>query len=557
MISPHKGLRNLAADTVLKPQMAKFMRFIARFTTPAPSHERDTLSDLDLLLSQAPSLNHFLGNKALIEKYFDALNSYLGRNRLSRKSFNAILGQLRSISEKSPEIAKQLWIPARPQEFEILTAGQTTGRSLNPFLWRLYRANWLNELADTATQSNSLEKLRENSIGILLSVGARANAFDHSIQVYPRRQRDFLRSKFYSDLQKDEELKQVAALYLYDFLNADRNRPFMELNDADLVVDFFKNLKQNPRQILPALFEVPIPRTFFSAIKRLVPEASELLRDELLFPVNRVQTARKKWIPEPPSRIARYRTTAVHPFHGVWVGISAKDCAGGDPDHLPSLTPERWAIGGLKDAKTFFIERSGRYHGVVRCIPLRKPNDRIYASMDIWCAVLSNPVILTQDTPLQDLPTDRLRATLFDIWFPEFVKMLPSRWAGAMISESTIIDNTRIKPTILESPHFLAGEDLGSHTDFVHLDPQACRLSRVLRSRDSSDVFSGEMLFDAKIRDAGRMTLLKVLQPSVLLDPIFFEMIFKKQTQTVRLRTRNYLNFVNQSSVITPNQNSC
>jgi hypothetical protein len=551
MISPFKGFRHLLTETALSPQLTGFMRVIARFNRPSPSHQKSTLAELDLLVMQAENLDQFLSDKNLIEKYFSALSSYLGRNRLPRKAFNAILAQVRMVSASSPEIAKQLWTPVAPREFEILTAGQTTGRSLNPFLWRLYRANWMNDLATAASRGESLEKMRERALSILLSIGARASAFDHSIQAYPRRKRDFLRSTFYADLQKDSELNQVAALYLYDFINADRNRPFLQLNDADLIIDFLKNLKQNPRQVLPLCFDAPIPRTLFSVIKRLVPNPTDLLRDELLFPVNRIQTARKKWIAESPSRVARYRTTAAHPFHGIWVGILAKDCAGGDPDHLDSLTPERWAIGGLKDAKTFFVERNGRYLGVIRCIPLRKPNDRIYASLDIWCAVLSNPVILAQNSTTPQMPMDRLRATLFDIWFPEFVKMLPSRWAGVMMSKSEIIDNTRVKQMIVESPHFIAGEDLGPHTNFIHLDPQVYRVSRLLRSSCSSELFSGEMLFDAKIRDAGRMTLLKTLPPMILQDAEFCEKTFRKLPRTVQLRAVNYLNFVNRSLVVT------
>src|SRR5258708_6064848 len=112
----------------------------------APSEEKSlTLADLDRVISQAKNLDAFLQDEQLQTSYFELLKLYYGVD--SEESFRAILKQLKTLSERIPEIKARLWeTEGMGTAFNIQTSVRTSGRKIVDKEWTEYMRNWREKL---------------------------------------------------------------------------------------------------------------------------------------------------------------------------------------------------------------------------------------------------------------------------------------------------------------------------------------------------------------------------------------------------------------------------
>ncbi len=492
------------------------LQFAVRLLSPRSHADRTTtIADLDALVARAPSLDRFLDDASLIEGYFKALRDYFGAARFPRQSFQAILEQVKRVAREVPGFGENLWrVGLAGCDFEIKTAGQTTGRRVQINLWRLYRFQWLSSLRETAGLRESSANARQVLAQIYLrELQARSAAFE--IEIARGRQRTseditrpglsrrdarLLRAHFYSGFRKDRELASIAAFFLYSYLTAPARQRFFQYSDADLIIGFFKELKQNPRAVTAIFSEMRVPSALLSAIKRLIPSAQELLSDHRMFPLNTAPGGGKITVR------ANYVTRFIRPFHAIWLGIPENDCLAGDPGLLEFVTPERWAVSALAGAVTTVIEKNGRYQGFARFVPLKSVNGEIFASFEAWAPVLAHRVVLVGQHGTGD--AEKVSQLFFDSWYPKLMAVLPKNWKGLVVSESAMIDNAGVKLALAGSGFWSKGHDFGSASSLEHIDSAVNGIKGIVKPCGPAIRYCSDMIFDAKIPDAGRLRIL-------------------------------------------------
>ena len=481
--------------------------------------------DLDVVLERERSLSDFLANSELVEKYYQTLAGYLGRDRFPRRSYDAIMKQLLHLSKTVPGFDERAWLKPRAGvlDFEISTAGQSTGRDLNLSLWKHYRFRWLSQLqirsSAIGNESNTRQSLAEID-EYLSQFKRKTHLFDLELRIakqmhapkssslggVSKKEAALLRSQFYRTCRNDQKLQKIAAWFLYRHLTSDKNLHFFQFADADLIVHFLRELKQNPRQIFAAFPKMAIPGPLLSNIKSLIPNPTELLEDQRMFPVRKLKDNQNRDVAGRTTRHGLYRTRTIRPFHAIWLGIPANDCLAGDPTTLESLTPKRWGVSLLKDTLTCILERNGSYQGFVRCVPLTDSQQNIHASIEFWAPTMVSRVLLKSEA------LSVKSSLFFDAWLPKFSSKLPSSWKSLVISNSVLIDNSGIKRNLHTSKHWSDATEVESAAHLQHIDLLFDRVRQSTLNKEHVAELAGDMVFDAKISDATQLRRLSVLR---------------------------------------------
>jgi hypothetical protein len=307
-----------------------------------------------------------------------------------------------------------------------------------------------------------------------------------------------IRNSFYSNLMEDPDLKRVAARFLHSYLTHSQNKIFYDLIDADLIIHYLLELRQNPRVTIPGWLDAPIPNALLSLIKNSIPSTQSLLNDRIMFPCNNSQIIR--------ARSSEYQHFSVRPFHGLWTGIFAKDCLAGDDDYLPLLTPNRWAVALLEGAETEFLERNGRYQGFVRTVPINHFKEGLLHNLEVWVPIMSRSVIKMHVGG--DFPPRQ--TALFEQWFESWMGTELHRHRKIVVSNSRIVDNERVKDAIFNSRAFRDGQEVGRDLLGVVGDYEFMKGVNKLfpRSCAADKYYQTEVAIDATLRDAYRLRCL-------------------------------------------------
>lgn len=442
--------------------------------------QKSTILELDQILDAADSLEDFLNNKLLQERYFQTAATYFGSKKFKLASYEAILSQMKSISFEIPEISSRLWNrEIVPMVSNLSSITPTSGRTLNLILWRLYRSNWLSNIraaCNIGSNDRDLSYHFKKVCKDLNEIIRETNEWNHYItKIKPHlKSRSLLKEKtqFYLKLRKDLRLKRAAAYFILDYLFNYKINYFLALDDADLVLDFFKNLKQFPSQVLSREWKINPPEALLSCIKDWVPDTTVLLHDYHMFPRADSSSFIRNNKPMGYSKTATFTTRRIRPFHGVWVGVTLADCVGGDPDSLSKLSARRWTASCIQGAHTFAFEQNGKYVGFINSIPFMGTNGKIYGSFELAIPNIGRQVIVARSSgKLDENNYTKYPILLFDLWFPQYLKTLPKEWDGIIISDSVLCDLVQIKDVIRGSPHFISAKIIGTSKDFKLIDP--------------------------------------------------------------------------------------
>ncbi|MBC7386858.1 MAG: hypothetical protein H7301_11945 [Cryobacterium sp.] len=533
---PH--FRKLLIAFIRTPQVKTVTRWIAsslRFTERFNFLSRHRIArpssssvvQLDQVLNRAGSLHLFLKDESLQLAYYDALKNYFSSRSVFRKfpkkSFDAVLGQIRVLAREIPEFSAAAWaLKPNGTDFRIQMKEQNCGRKINPFLWRVYRYEWLDQLklqserlsepetkrilTETLARVRNFEKnLNEESIEFAAEKGAKAGRKSGKIR----------RNRFYADLVREEPLRRVAAKFLHAHLVRPQNQIFFEFIDADLIIYYLNELKQNPRKTLPPVLNAPIPNALLSVIKSLVPDPAQLLADRNLFPENPLPLDSN-----PGSSVgirhSEYSTSPVRPFHAIWSGIFGKDCLGGDASHLDKLCPARWAIPLLSGTKTWFVERNEKYQGFVRTVPLRHPQFKkdLY-NVEVWVPAMNRTAVVfsadKNQTPVQ--------SSVFDYWFNEWLRANIGPDQALLVSDSRISDNEKVKETIFLSKMYTQGTSLSLHDSLFSADPMIEKMNEAIPPpAPAREYYRGSIVLDSTLNDVTGVTILNTREARIPLN---------------------------------------
>lgn len=476
------------------------------------------IEQLDQIMDSAKSLDHFLANQELQDHYFKVASTFFGKRKFNRGSFNAILEQIKTTVEVLPELKNRLWSHTDPNHrFQISSFSMTSGRVLNPTLWKLRRSLWLSELRAQCGVGLNNDELPQIELEIekkMEAVSSEIKEFRERLQSVspPLRKKAMIEEtgRFYHKLSQDPRLKQAAAYSILKFLVNNQMNYFLEIDNADLILDFFRDLKQFPSKLLhtpnvpnmpnmpnmPNLKDVPL----LSQIKALIPDIKSLLADERLFQPQG-SLSQQPLLSLKSQREIHFETRRIRPFHAVWVGITMNDCLGGAVENLHKLSPRRWAIGCLNGAQNYLFTQNSRFAGFTKLIPVQSPSGKIYGSFGVAIPMIGRN-ILPQGETGKEVPARNL--VLFDVWLPLFLDFVPKSWNGLVASESIVCDLSQTKYTIWNSPHLYASEDLGHSSEFAINDPLAQKIVD-LDANPEVNKYGKGMILDALVVDAGNL----------------------------------------------------
>ena len=466
--------------------------------------ELSSIAKLDELLVGTKSVEEFLNSPKLLDEYASAIEKYFGPERFSRPTFNHILSQLRSVISQFPELRERVWRTEQTMQFEFSSVGECLGREVDPFLWRLHWRNYQTELKklileEFTSRADMQKALEESSARIENYAKIQTKLSEETLS---KKERMLLKVEFFKGISSDEKVRSVAAQLLLSFFLLPENRQLLHIGDGDLILYFFKDLRQNPSKVREAYPALRIAPGFLGIIRSMMPDPNALAKDLDLFPIQMIQTHSGKSVGTGGVRQANFRTMAVRPFHSIWMGIPGNDCLAGN---IENSTPQRWLVGLIEGSITSVIERDGHYQGFTRCIPVADEAGRTFGSIEIWAPLMIRRVLVPNSTKKS---ADLKLQPIFDIWFPRFLAGLPSPWLGLVISDSKLIDNFGIKQVITQSQYYQNSVVLGSSSAFKTKDAVVERIGQALSKAAVASSYGPGLIYDAKIRDAGDLRLL-------------------------------------------------
>ena len=475
------------------------------------NHESVSVDILDQVMSRADTLEDFLRNEELQEVYYQALVKYFSSRKISRQfsrhAYETLLGQVKTLAENVPGFSERAWRRnAQPTSDRVNVRERSTGRSLNTLAWKLKRHDWISNLQRTASGVSN-----KDIRSILIKVRNRIRIFEDELsakrQIHgPRKQEKIQRNTFYANLMKDRDLNRVAAYFVHRYIKHSQNKIFFELMDADLIVNYFVELRETPRFLIPTWSDAPIPNALLALIKSLIPSEEKLLSDHAVFQPSENQVIR--------SRKSEYHTFSVRPFHGIWTGIFGKDCLAGDPNYIHLITPARWAVSLLQGTLVEFVERNGRYQGFVRTTPIVHSEYGLLENLEVWVPMMSRPVM-----PLHAWHESSAQKTsFFEHWFDSWSRVKSREGKKIVVSQSRIIDNERVKNTIFSSHFFREGISIHPIQKVELLEEAFMKVvnTTLPPTLDAELYFKGEAAIDATLNDASSLRCLSATKTKVI-----------------------------------------
>ncbi len=472
------------------------------------------LSALEAIVEPFATLDAFLNNPAAIEDYFQTAQKYFGANNFHRASFEEILEQTKIVIAILPELKNRLWkTNATEIPIKISPTVKTTSRLVNRRLWDKWLSHWLAKLVAESNEIRSgrteLEQISYIDTAIKDAEEAVEN-FERNAAFLDRDSKIRQQNAFYDGLRRDKKLISVASYLLYRQITSIPINDVLCSNNADLIIDLFRELRQYPRIFLPAT-SAKRASGVLSHIKRLLPAPHRLLQDLNVFPREMHSNIKGKLVPI--NRLAQFAyvfTEVPRQFHGIWKGIALGECIGGTVKHLDSTTPERWATIAIYGAKLIHVEKSdtsgnsvtaNAYLGYVHLVPVMdRVNHRTLASMDFGAPVLRSLITV------EKLGTENGNVLpLYLAYLKEATRQKGWSYKGILISDSNTLNNARVLDSVRLSNSYILGEH-HSPLRFVCTDPLATKLVGLIPRHHYAKKHGGRLIIDAGVKDARTLT---------------------------------------------------
>jgi hypothetical protein len=487
-----------------------------------------TLESLDSIVAKAPNLDTFLANDGLVNEYFTGLQDYFGEENFSRTQYDLILGQLREIKDKVPDLKDRLWDPKQNtgETFSVQGALKTRGRTLGQSAWENYQHNKDKELATQAQPILDLspEERTKQIDAFNTETGAKIKTLHDSpdYKAAGRVKRGELDSDLFKKLgqeaSENPKTKQVAAYFARQILNDEIVKDHFNARDPDLIIDTLEKIQKNPSQFLDK--DAKLNTVLMRAIRDSLPNPNQLLERQEIFPIQYIVSNHGKKIPAGSSDGKFIFKPVPRRLHGIWKGVPLGECVGGRCGYESSLTPERWATVALKDSQLHYVERGGGYLGFVEAVP-GKVGDKTYATVSFGAPQMKYKILVKDST------TGKLvQTTLYSEWLTQADAKKPKDWNGFVVSKSGAINNAGVLQTVWNSTSYRLGMDVdqSGKLRFEHLDPMAADLIKAGHNRGHAEVYGGNMILDATTKQAREdqtLTLLTTVSESQIQNSDF------------------------------------
>ena len=472
------------------------------------THVLASVAQLDQVLVTNSSLNQLLNNPVSLNEYYNHLRDYFGREKFPRPAFDSICNQLREMQDLYPQFGRSLWkVPSLRDTFWIDSKADSAGRAMNKKLWRIFWRDYTIKIQEEAFSPEILSDYNHEKIVFWITqfsqqVDAyRAEIREHKI--FSRKQQANLNRSFFKEAKALPELRQAIHSIIARFFALPENQQVIHFADADLLIYFLKELRQRPDRVLTAMPGLPRPAGILALIRAHLPNVTQLLENEDLFPMRKVSDSEGREREVGRTKSSEWGTMLLHPLHSLWLGIPGNDCLGGNSD---SLTPARWLIGATKGTRTHVIERDGLFQGFVRSVHVKGPDGKSYGSIELWSPVFIKN-LLVKDAETNDGYRSR---AFFDVWFPLYASDAPKSWSGFVFSDSKLIDNFGIKNVFTMSSFAREFPFSARAEQFALIDQDLDLIVRRNENVQISKTYGEGLIFDAQIQDSGKMRLLEL-----------------------------------------------
>lgn len=184
-------------------------------------------------------------------------------------------------------------------------------------------------------------------------------------------------------------------------------------------------------------------------------------------------------------------------FHAFFAGRKKGECVGGAS--CASLTPRRWAIHALENARTLFIESGdGRMEGYVGLTPIKnEKTGEVFSVVDIMSHSLKGDIILKNKNGVVG------KKSFFDEFIEEEYKRFPDR--PLVISDgSSVSMNVGAAQVVQDAPAYVESVVVGNPIDFSPADP----LSQKIVNYYDQGMYLGGMIYDGMKKDGKKVVRL-------------------------------------------------
>jgi hypothetical protein len=184
-------------------------------------------------------------------------------------------------------------------------------------------------------------------------------------------------------------------------------------------------------------------------------------------------------------------------FHAFFAGRKKGECVGGAS--CASLTPRRWAIHALQNARTLFVESGdGRMEGYVGLTPIKnEKTGEVFHVVDIMSHALKGDIILKDKNGFVG------KKSFFDEFVEEEYKRFPQR--PLVISDgSSVSMNVGAAQVVQEAPAYIENVVVGKPVEFSPLDP----LSEKIVAHYEEGMYQGGMIYDGMKKDGKKVVRL-------------------------------------------------
>lgn len=470
-----------------------------------------SLETLEGVLEKAGSMDSFLQNESLQKEYFEQLKAYQG-DSFSWESYQGILQQLKSLKTTVPEIDQRLWEKrSTGRAFALRSSLPSTGREVDTKSWLTFLESLKNEQVENILEFEGSED------AIFRAFSKEKKEIEAKLNI-GKKEREALMREFYQRWKKNPQYQAALSKTFLLFFDRPEVQTALRSFDADITLDFLEQIRNTKSPIWDGF---PYPDQA-SEVAKLFPSKDQMLARKDLFPEQTFMSRRGKAVAIGAQRGMELQFRPLpRKFHGIFKGLLAKECVGGND--CKNITPERWATIALDGVEFHQVEKNGKAIGFVQVVPVQK-GDQIFGSVDFVSPIFRNTITAA----------DGKKGTVFQFWLDEVSKHSANPWSGLVVGKSNAINNAGVLETVRSSLEYQLGEDAGKY--FVSSDPLADSIVKASPRIPDFSKYTGKMVFDAVVPDAGNLT---ILRPNVdLKDPTLRQSVFNRLLEEESFRIR-------------------
>ncbi len=529
----------------------------------------ETLQELNAILAEAPTLDAFLADKPLQDRYFTALNSYYG-GKVARSTFDNKLKKVEGWVKAVPTLGIQLWEDRtemfKEEAFEFSSSVRSSGRGLQPNRWREWREKQDSDLSDQIGLKYIEKDKHAERIKEVIQRGTYAyrklkgeldeKYADRRKAAKTAREKQALEAGFQTELKavtaNPDVQRAIDALYR-EAIHLEAFQDALNSGDADVVLDAMARLKDNPRQFIRPLEEkYDFPNVFVAEIKKRVPTQDEMINKTAFlemqkkidlenaekFPTHngmsqaQLQQMRQKRNENRAAHYEAFNKEQLFPieFEVDEVTKTVLESGGGqavtirsevvprpfiglmDPEFLGECVGgncERWGVIAMQDVRRHHLTKNKKYQGFVQLIPGTFP---AHPDRGTWANLELGSPLLRQNVVVEDPQTKTRRSTTaYEMWLEGAHARKPKEWKGFMADAGGAIGNAGVLPTLKESPSYGLRSDIGTSKEFEIQDALAREIPKHSKTFGESG-YSGRMVTDATVPNATGLREVKPIE---------------------------------------------